>query len=312
MSSAADAAAQLEDAFGLKGPELRFGLSQDELFHEAIANDRGRVHVGGPNDAQKAFPTSLGVDGPLVYYTDPECTGRPVKDTFCVDRESVTDSIWWKNGFAKFDPATFDALVPRVIDHLNSRGGHLYVTDVFCGWDTTFAEPYRFVGEYATHAYFCNIMFPKNARDDRDRGDAGWRRAGAITAVAIVARFLLVLHLLRTEIFEALLRAVAMVGLALFEELLGDLGVTIEALRLIIRPFVVIESEPLHTRENDIDRFLRGARPVGVLDAQNEFAASAARIQPVEQRGTGAADVKITGRARWKTGDDGHGARSMV
>ena len=174
MSSAADAAAQLEDAFGLKGPELRFGLSQDELFHEAIANDRGRVHVGGPNDAQKAFPTSLGVDGPLVYYTDPECTGRPVKDTFCVDRESVTDSIWWKNGFAKFDPATFDELVPRVIDHLNSRGGHLYVTDVFCGWDTTFAEPYRFVGEYATHAYFCNIMFPKNVRDDRDRGDAGW------------------------------------------------------------------------------------------------------------------------------------------
>jgi len=45
---------------------------------------------------------------------------------------------------------------------------------VFCGWDTTFAERYRFVGEFATHAYFCNIMFPKNVRDDADRGDAGW------------------------------------------------------------------------------------------------------------------------------------------
>ncbi len=174
MSSAADAAAQLESAFGLTGPELRYGLSQDELFQEAIDNDRGRVEVDGPGDAQKAFPTALGVDGPLVYFTDPECTGRPVSDTFCVNRDSVSDTVWWKNGFARFDPQAFDDLLPRVIDHLNERGRHLYVTDVFCGWDTTFAEPYRFVGEYATHAYFCNIMFPKNVRDDSDRGEAGW------------------------------------------------------------------------------------------------------------------------------------------
>ncbi len=174
MSSAADAAAQLEQAFGLNGPELRYGLSQDELFHEAIANDRGRVEIGGPSDAQKAFPTALGDNGPLVFFSDPECTGRPVKDTFCVNRDSVTDSVWWKSGFAKFDPVAFDELLPRVIDHLNGRDQHLYVTDVFCGWDTTFAEPYRFVGEYASHAYFCNIMFPKNVRDDADRGDSGW------------------------------------------------------------------------------------------------------------------------------------------
>jgi phosphoenolpyruvate carboxykinase (ATP) len=174
MSSAAEAAAQLEHAFGLKGPELRFGLSQDELFHQAIANDRGRVEPDGSDDAQKAFPTSLGVAGPLVYYSDPSCTGRPVQDTFCVNRDSVTDSVWWKSGFSKFDPAKFDELLPRVIDHLNGRDQHLYVTDVFCGWDTTFAEPYRFVGEYATHAYFCNIMFPKDVRDDSDREEAGW------------------------------------------------------------------------------------------------------------------------------------------
>ena len=174
MSSAAEAAAQLEHAFGLKGPELRFGLSQDDLFHQAIANDRGRVEPDGSDDAQKAFPTSLGVDGPLVYYSDPSCTGRPVQDTFCVNRDSVTDSVWWKSGFSKFDPAKFDELLPRVIDHLNGCDQHLYVTDVFCGWDTTFAEPYRFVGEYATHAYFCNIMFPKDVRDDSDREEAGW------------------------------------------------------------------------------------------------------------------------------------------
>ncbi|MEC7375906.1 MAG: phosphoenolpyruvate carboxykinase (ATP), partial [Actinomycetota bacterium] len=126
------------------------------------------------DDAQKAFATSLGVDGPLVYFSDPECTGRPVKDTYCVDRPGTTGRVWWKDGFAKFDAAAFDTLLPRVIDHLNERQRHLYVADVFCGWDPTFAEPYRFVGEFATHAYFCNIMFPKAVREDSDRAKAGW------------------------------------------------------------------------------------------------------------------------------------------
>ena len=136
MSTAAEAAAQLEAAFGLSGVELRHGLSQDDLFHQAIAHDRGRVEPDGPDDAQKAFPTALGVDGPLVYFSDPSCTGRPVQDTFCVDRVSVSDQVWWKSGFAKFDPDKFDALLPRVIAHLNDRGNaELYVTDVFCGWD---------------------------------------------------------------------------------------------------------------------------------------------------------------------------------
>ena len=174
MSTAAEAAIQLQRTLGLSGPELRFGLSQDELFHEAIANDRGRVSFDGPNDAQKAYATVLGAEGPLVFYTDPACTGRPVNDTFCVDRQSVSDLIWWKQGFAKFDPDAFDALLPRVIKHLNARGRHLYVTDLFCGSDSQFSEPCRFVGEYATHAYFCNIMFPHQVRDDSDRAEHGW------------------------------------------------------------------------------------------------------------------------------------------
>ena len=165
---------QLETQFGLTTPNLRVGLSQDELFTAAIENDRGRVSVNGGTDEQKAYPTALGVDGPLVFYTDPECTGRPVNDTYAVARPEVIDTVWWKPGFAQFDPAAFDALLPRVIKHLNATQATLYVTDVFCGWDPDFSKPYRFVGEYATHAYFCNIMFPRNVREDSDRAEAGW------------------------------------------------------------------------------------------------------------------------------------------
>ena len=164
----------LQDQFGITNVTLHYGLSQDELFFAAIENDRGRVTPEGSSDEQKAYQTALGVDGPLVYYSDPSCTGRPVDDTFAVARSEVKDTVWWKKGFTKFDPEAFDRLLPRVVEYLNEKQGSLYVTDVFCGWDPEFAEPYRFVGEYATHAYFCNIMFPKAVRDDSDRSEVGW------------------------------------------------------------------------------------------------------------------------------------------
>ena len=169
-----DLPAELHEQFGLETVSLEYGLSQDELFFAAIKNDRGRVDPNGDSNQQKAFQTALGVDGPLVYYTDPSCTGRPVTDTFAVARNSVIDTVWWKDGFGQFAPDKFDELLPRVVEHLNQKEAVLYVSDVFCGWDPEFSEPYRFIGEYATHAYFCNIMFPKNVRDDADRKLSGW------------------------------------------------------------------------------------------------------------------------------------------
>ena len=166
--------AELAARFGLTNIRLQHGLSQVELFRAAIANDRGRIELGGADDAQKAYPTELGEDGPLVYYGDPTCTGRPVQDTFAVAWPDLVDEIWWKPDFKQFEPTAYEALLQRVIDHLNERNAELYSADVFCGWDPNFAIPYRFVGEYATHAYFANIMFPKNVRDDIDRETDGW------------------------------------------------------------------------------------------------------------------------------------------
>ena len=100
---------QLATKFGLTNVRLKHGLSQPELFHAAIANDRGRVELDGPSDAQKAFATELGDQGPLVYYGDPTCTGRPVQDTFAVAWPELVDEIWWKPDFKQFDPSAYDA-----------------------------------------------------------------------------------------------------------------------------------------------------------------------------------------------------------
>ncbi len=170
---------QLEAQFGLKGPEFKVDLSKEELFHAAIANDRGRVTEGGPEDAQKAFPTKLGVNGPLVYYTDPTCTGRPVQDTFGVARASIVDKVWWKPDFQKFDPAKFDALVDRVVAHLNERDGPLYVKNVYAGSDKGYARPYRLISEYATHSFFCHNMFPKDVAGVEDEEGKRWTMINA-------------------------------------------------------------------------------------------------------------------------------------
>ena len=174
VGSVIDAASELSSALGLTTVDIRYGLSQDELFAAALSGDLGRVRPGGPDDEHKAHATSLGQEGPLVFYTDPSCTGRPVHDTFCVDRPSISDAVWWKDDFARFDPAAFDPLVDRVVAYLNERRTRLYVTDVYCGADPDLAEPCRFVGEYATHAYFCNIMLPARLNGADHHREHGW------------------------------------------------------------------------------------------------------------------------------------------
>ena len=108
------------------------------------------------------------------FYTDPTCTGRPVNDTFMVAWPEVEDSVWWKDNLQKYDPDKFDGLLRRVVEYLNQRSSSLYVQDVFAGTDPSYAVPYRFVGEYATHAMFTHNMFPKDLAGVEDVEGKRW------------------------------------------------------------------------------------------------------------------------------------------
>jgi phosphoenolpyruvate carboxykinase (ATP) len=166
--------ADLEQLLGLKTVTYKPNLSKEALFEEAIANDRGRVRRGGPSDAPKAFATKLGVNGPLVYYTDPDCTGRRTKDTYAVKWPEVADEIWFKADLNPYDPDQYQGLLKRVIQHLNDKQATLYTKDVYMGSDPDFAVPYRFVGEYATHAMFVHNMFPKDLQGVKDVDARRW------------------------------------------------------------------------------------------------------------------------------------------
>ena len=151
----------LERKLGLKGIDFKHNLPKVRLFEEAIANDRGRVRPQGPDTDRKCFATRLGVGGPLMFYTDPDCTGRPVDDTFAVAWPEVEGEVWWKDNLKRYDPGKYEGLLRRVAEHVNARGRPLYVQDVCAGTDPAYAVPYRFVGEYAVHAMFAHNMFPK-------------------------------------------------------------------------------------------------------------------------------------------------------
>ena len=180
--------ADLEKLFGLKTVSYKYNLGKTELFHEAIANDRGRVKRGGGSNEQKAFPTILGDKGPLVYYTDPDCTGRRTKDTYAVKWPDVADEIWFKADLNPYEPAQYEALLARVVAHLNEKKGTLYVKDLFMGSDPDFAVPYRFVGEYATHAMFCHNMFPKDLQGVKDVDSRRWTMLNVPSFVCVPER----------------------------------------------------------------------------------------------------------------------------
>ncbi len=49
----------LEQKLGLKGQTYKVNLSKKELFHEAIANDRGRVELDGPDNQKRPSRLNL-------------------------------------------------------------------------------------------------------------------------------------------------------------------------------------------------------------------------------------------------------------
>ncbi len=149
----------LENEWGLTCSPIYHNLSKLELFRAARQFDVGRIRRDGGYQEHKAYATQLGEAGPLVFLTDPDCTGRPVDDTYAVAWPEVEADIWWKSSFKKYDPEQYTQLLKRVVVHLNQRNGHLFVQDVTANHDADYSIRYRVISQYATHAYFTQNMF---------------------------------------------------------------------------------------------------------------------------------------------------------
>ena len=148
----------------------------------------------------------------------------------------------------------------------------------------------------AVHQVFDHDGAVQRILEAHDRLHAG-TRLGAIAAKAGIARLFLARGLLRAHVVQLLLRAVAVIGSAGGEHLRDHFAIAIEALGLVVRALVRVEPQPLHAFEDHAHGLVGGALAVRVFDAQDEFAAVAARLQPAEKRRAHAADVQQAGGA---------------
>ena len=95
----------------------------------------------------------------------------------------------------------------------------------------------------------------------------------------------------------------AFIGMTVRQQLVGHLRMAIRIFGLEMRLTVPVQPEPGHAVEDRVDRRLSGARLVRILDPQHEAAAMMARIEPVEERSAGAADMQ---EPRRRGGETGH------
>ncbi len=95
----------------------------------------------------------------------------------------------------------------------------------------------------------------------------------AVPPAAVVAHRQLGGALLGAHRLQFLGGREALIGVALLEQLERDLGMAAGARELIDLVAVPIEAEPAHAVEDRLDRRLRRARAIGVLDPQQEGAA---------------------------------------
>ena len=133
----------------------------------------------------------------------------------------------------------------------------------------------------------------------------------ALAAATVIAGLLARCHLLGTHRVELVATAVAAVGDTRIEPAGRDIRVALEARALEYRLVVGRQAEPLHAVEDRLDVLRRRAFAIRILDAQDEFATSVARVQPVEKCRANTAEVQDTGRARGESGSD-QGGRSAT
>jgi phosphoenolpyruvate carboxykinase (ATP) len=99
---------------------------------------------------------TLGSKGSLVAVTGKR-TGRSPKDKFTVKDELTANKVHWGPVNQPLDPAKFDALCEKAMEHLRNRD--LFVQDLFAGADPTYRLPIQVVTEYAWHSLFARQLF---------------------------------------------------------------------------------------------------------------------------------------------------------
>jgi len=124
----------------LSAKGVKYQLSVAELVEEALKNGEGTLADSG----------ALAVD-------TGKFTGRSPKDRFIVCDELTEETVWWGDINIKFTPQHFDALLEKVIAHLNLK--QIYVRDAYACASENYQTSIRVITEHAFQNLFANNLF---------------------------------------------------------------------------------------------------------------------------------------------------------
>lgn len=122
------------------GPQVHGNMEVAQLVESALLRGEGRLAANG------AFVATTG-----------QRTGRSPRDKFIVADEATHELVDWGRVNQPFAPDRFEALLKRVVEHMQERD--LFVQDLYSGADPDYRLSIRVIAEYAWHALFVRQLF---------------------------------------------------------------------------------------------------------------------------------------------------------
>lgn len=148
--------ADLKSSLGLNHQGSAFwNLTPAELVEDAIILGQGMLTDTG------ALSIETG-----------EFTGRSPKDKFIVRDENTEKSVWWGDVNIPFEPAQFDALYNKMLDHLSDKD--LYIRDAYACADPSYQMNIRVITETPWANMFAYNMFLRPTDEQLESFQPEW------------------------------------------------------------------------------------------------------------------------------------------
>jgi phosphoenolpyruvate carboxykinase (ATP) len=148
MSANSSVGKKILNTHGINKPRnVYYNLAIPALYEEFVKRGEGIIGEGGT----------------VVAHTGKH-TGRSPQDRFIVKDSKNKKTINWGNVNKAFEPKKFDALLKRVLNHLNGKA--LFVRDLFVCAHKDYKLSVRVINEYAWHNIFVNSLFLRPGADE--------------------------------------------------------------------------------------------------------------------------------------------------
>jgi phosphoenolpyruvate carboxykinase (ATP) len=137
-------------------------LTQSRYFDSSYFDKKLVIHhqLSVPQLIEKALENNEGTlttTGALAVDTG-KFTGRSPKDRFIVEDAITKDKVWWSDINIPINDDKFEALLNKVINHLNQKN-QIYQTDALACADETYQIGISVYTEYAFQSLFANHLF---------------------------------------------------------------------------------------------------------------------------------------------------------